>query len=380
MLKKAYVLVVVCLLGLPLLGGAQKDLSVCEGNVTVYANTPYKLSFTGRSGKDKSGLFQYYPTTELSNNSLWIQFKPTHNGLLSILSQSTLDEYYVSVFDTDKGSFCSTLSAKKANLLRQQTKKGGDTSALSLTITEGFSYWVAFTGPKGKTGALDFSLNYIPLSKDGKRLKDSLLLNLAYDKSLPVYGIHIRNAVNNARVIARVTLSMAGELDGSYSGSDILVNNKRRLKANVQVDAEGYYSKDYTNHVILPENHHDTITLNPISRGAIAKLDEIYFVGGKATIAEESYPRLKRLKDFLILNPSISIEVQGHVNDEGKRSITSFKLSKKRADKIVEYLVSSGIDPARLSAVGFGNTRPIFPEPTSEEEREANRRVEIKIR
>jgi len=138
--------------------------------------------------------------------------------------------------------------------------------------------------------------------------------------------------------------------------------------------------KDYTNHIILPENHHDTITLNPISRGAIAKLDEIYFVGGKATIPEESYPRLKRLKDFLILNPSISIEVQGHVNDEGKRSITSFKLSKKRADKIVEYLVSSGIDPARLSAVGFGNTRPIFPEPTSEEEREANRRVEIKIR
>lgn len=380
MFKKAYVVLAIGLGVFPCDGTSQKDLSACEGNVTLNANSPYKLAFTGRNGKDKSGLSLYFPYTEISNNSLWLQFKPTHQGLLNILSTSSLESYYISVFDIDKGNFCSLLSDKKANLLVQKSKKGSDTAGLSLSILEGQTYWVAFTGTKGKGGTIDFSFNYTPLTKDGNPLKDSLLLNLAYDKALPVYGIHLRNATNNASVIARVTLSMAGDLDGSYSGSDILVNNKRRLKANIQVDAEGYYSRDYTNHIILAENQHDTIKLNPISQGAIAKLDEIYFIGGKATIAEESYPRLKRLKDFLILNPSISIEVQGHVNDEGKRSFTSFKLSKKRANKIVEYLIASGIEPSRLSAIGFGNTLPIYPEPTSEEEREANRRVEIKIK
>lgn len=380
MLKQAYVFLILGLFLIDFHLCGQKDLSACEGNVAVYANSPYKLSFSGRSGKDKSGLASYFPKTEISNNSLWLQFNPSHNGFLSIVSTSTLDTYITAIFDTEKGSFCSLLSSKKANLMITKAKNGVDTSSISLNVKEGISYWVVFNGQKGKTGSINFSFNYIPLTKDGKRLKDSLLLNLAYDHSLPVYGIHLRNALNDASVIGRVTLSMAGDLDGSYSGSDILVNNNRKLKANVQVDAEGFYSKDFTNHIILPENKHDTIKLNPISRGSIAKLDEIYFVAGKATISEESYPRLKRLKDFLILNPSVSIEVQGHVNDEGSRSITSFRLSKKRADKIVQYLIASGIDATRLSSVGFGNTRPIYPVPSSEEEREANRRVEIKIK
>ena len=91
-------------------------------------------------------------------------------------------------------------------------------------------------------------------------------------------------------------------------------------------------------------------------------------------------PRLKRLKDFLLLNPSISIEVRGHVNDEGGNSLSSQRLSKKRAKRIVDYLISCGIEPERLSAVGYGNTKPIYPKPESEEQKEANRRVEVKIK
>jgi len=55
-------------------------------------------------------------------------------------------------------------------------------------------------------------------------------------------------------------------------------------------------------------------------------------------------------------------------------------LSKKRAKRIVEYLISCGIEPERLSAVGYGNTKPIYPKPESEEQKEANRRVEVKIK
>jgi outer membrane protein OmpA-like peptidoglycan-associated protein len=46
----------------------------------------------------------------------------------------------------------------------------------------------------------------------------------------------------------------------------------------------------------------------------------------------------------------------------------------------VAYLISCGIEPERLSAVGYGNTKPIFPKPESEEQKEANRRVEVKIK
>jgi outer membrane protein OmpA-like peptidoglycan-associated protein len=46
----------------------------------------------------------------------------------------------------------------------------------------------------------------------------------------------------------------------------------------------------------------------------------------------------------------------------------------------VDYLVEGGISSDRLTAIGFGNTKPIYKTPQTEEEKEANRRVEILIR
>ena len=98
-----------------------------------------------------------------------------------------------------------------------------------------------------------------------------------------------------------------------------------------------------------------------------------------AVIADEALPKLKRLKDFLLLNPTISIEIQGHVNEEGKNSMSAHRLSKKRAEKIMKYLITKGIDAKRLKAVGFGNSKPLFESPIDDSQREANRRVEIKV-
>ena len=48
-----------------------------------------------------------------------------------------------------------------------------------------------------------------------------------------------------------------------------------------------------------------------------------------AIILEESAPKLNRLRDFLLVNPTVNIEIQGHVNGDGKQSMKSKRLSKK---------------------------------------------------
>jgi outer membrane protein OmpA-like peptidoglycan-associated protein len=53
-------------------------------------------------------------------------------------------------------------------------------------------------------------------------------------------------------------------------------------------------------------------------------------------------------------------------------------LSELRAKAVVDYLISKGVDPDRLSYIGCGSTKPIAPN-TTEEGRALNRRVEIKI-
>ena len=80
------------------------------------------------------------------------------------------------------------------------------------------------------------------------------------------------------------------------------------------------------------------------------------------------------------MNPSVNIEIQGHVNGDGEKSLLAKKLSKKRAKNILQYLHKAGISPKRLSAKGFGFTKPVYEHPENEVQKEANRRVEILIK
>jgi outer membrane protein OmpA-like peptidoglycan-associated protein len=338
------------------------------------------LKFKGKSGKDKSGIQSYCDLPVSSNNLVWLQFHPPHSGRMNLALKTSGDSIIVFIFETSVTDDCGSISSKKATLVTCENRSALDTLNPIYKCSADKNYYIALYVNKGKAPLIDLKLNYTPLTSEGTVLKDSLLLNLAYSKELPVYGIHFRDELTGFPVIAKLSLVASSLIDGTYRGSDILVNNQRKLKASLRIDSEGYYSKDIFEHPIPSTTHHDTIFLAPITHGAITKLDDIYFAGGLAIILEESMPRLKRLKDFLLLNPTISIEVQGHVNDEGGNSLSSQRLSKKRAKRIVAYLISCGIEPERLSAVGYGNTKPIFPKPESEEQKEANRRVEVKIK
>lgn len=74
----------------------------------------------------------------------------------------------------------------------------------------------------------------------------------------------------------------------------------------------------------------------------------------------------------------VEIEINGHTDNIGKEADNQ-KLSEKRAEAIVDYLVSKGIEKRRLSAAGFGSTQPIASNET-EEGRKKNRRATFLIR
>ena len=86
------------------------------------------------------------------------------------------------------------------------------------------------------------------------------------------------------------------------------------------------------------------------------------------------------MRDFLLVNAGVNIEIQGHVNGDGTQRFSSKRLSKKRAKEIVRHLISAGISSKRLSAKGFGFSNPVYKLPQNEMEKEANRRVEILIK
>jgi outer membrane protein OmpA-like peptidoglycan-associated protein len=76
-------------------------------------------------------------------------------------------------------------------------------------------------------------------------------------------------------------------------------------------------------------------------------------------------------------NPTAKIEIAAHTDDVGSDEF-NYKLSEKRAQEIVKYLVNKKINPNRLLAKGYGKSKPVI-EDTTEEARARNRRVELKI-
>lgn len=106
-------------------------------------------------------------------------------------------------------------------------------------------------------------------------------------------------------------------------------------------------------------------------------LDNLHFETGKWTITSSSYAELDELVRYLSLKKNISIEIGGHTDSDGDEA-SNQQLSQKRADAVKAYLVKKGIAAGRISAVGYGELKPVASNATAEG-KALNRRTEVKI-
>ena len=111
--------------------------------------------------------------------------------------------------------------------------------------------------------------------------------------------------------------------------------------------------------------------------GEKLKIDNLNFVINSFAVVPESRGKLYELLLVLQKNPSLKIEIQGHLCC---MPIDRTDLSTQRAKAIYNFLIANDVSRARLSYKGFGSSDPIYPLPEKDEkERAANRRVEILI-
>jgi outer membrane protein OmpA-like peptidoglycan-associated protein len=118
--------------------------------------------------------------------------------------------------------------------------------------------------------------------------------------------------------------------------------------------------------------------------GQTLLLENFQFYPGRHIPLKGSEKILKKLVKILEDNPTLKIEIQGHIccqpsgtdgidNDTGE-----WGLSINRAKYVYQYLIKEGIDPSRLSYKGFGASKPLVEE-TNSEAMQMNRRVEIMV-
>ena len=104
-------------------------------------------------------------------------------------------------------------------------------------------------------------------------------------------------------------------------------------------------------------------------------LRNVLFETGSAELKPESFYELNYLRDLMINNPTLVIQINGHTDNVGSAE-NNFALSQNRAKAVYNYLIENNIQTARLSYKGFGESKPIESNET-DWGRQSNRRTEF---
>lgn len=112
-------------------------------------------------------------------------------------------------------------------------------------------------------------------------------------------------------------------------------------------------------------------------RGLVVTLGDILFESGKSQLKVNSTERLYKLTSFLKTYPDRTLMIEGHTDNVGGDE-SNIVLSQKRAESVRIFLLEQGVNNARLSAIGKGESFPVASN-ESDSGRALNRRVEVII-
>ena len=171
--------------------------------------------------------------------------------------------------------------------------------------------------------------------------------------------------------------------DGVYDNEDKCIQTPG-AKENLgcpwpDKDGDGVFDKDDQCPTIagVPENHGcpklDKKELETIKYA----FENLEFETGKDIIRTHSFPSLNSLAALLVSKPSYGLKIEGHTDNVGSDE-KNMILSQKRADAVKAYLMKKGVKSTYLETYGYGETKPIATNETTEG-KQKNRRVEMNI-
>jgi OOP family OmpA-OmpF porin len=143
-----------------------------------------------------------------------------------------------------------------------------------------------------------------------------------------------------------------------------------------QLESKGtyYYQTIVTEKAMEQEVTADSLA-DEIKKSGHVAVYGIHFDTGKATILPDSENILGQIVKLLQDDASLKLRVEGHTDSQGNAAANQ-TLSEKRAQAVVTWLTGKGVSAARLTAKGFGATKPVADNGT-EDGRAKNRRVEL---
>jgi flagellar motor protein MotB len=372
-------------LQIPLFYAQKTEYSTCVEAVNIFENGDFRIQLDGAE-KDREDISRYTVLSKLSEKKhLWLNYYAEQSGELTFNASCAESALQFVVFKAEKNAVCDDLSSGLAEIVRVHVADNSKVVGLDYKPTDGILYAlelkegdriaVLLATDPGVKANINLSWNFT--QKDA--VQDSKIVDRRYDDFATTQRFKVIDKLTRKPLIANFSIEGNKDLDGLYIGSEFLFNLDRNAKLLVKCDTEGYFYKDSLYVVHSYEDNEYIIELERVAKGKSISIQSIEFIPGSSEIKESSFSDLRRLRDFLALNSQINIEIQGHVFALGENSLAAQRVSEARAKRVLKYLTDNGIDAKRMSATGYGNTRPLYEKPKFFYEEQANRRVEIVV-
>lgn len=359
-------------------------ISDCFGALALSKSGGHNVAFPATAGTYDDVEKYADQLTLPETNSVWFRFKAPFAGVLDIESVAKECSFEFAMF-SPKEMDCKDLAAGTAELLFAREYKDGHLKLTHqefsfLKLKEGQLVTFMFNSVEEHNKRLDLKVEFLPENHEATVKEMMNLADLRRDETLPSYRIAVRDAVTKLPVESKIIIKESKFFDAFYNASDLLFTLDRSLRFELSVDAYGYFPADSSIKIRDFEGDVETIIeVIPVMEGSRMKLEGIGFMPQSDVFTEDAELKMQRLRDFMGLNSTVVIEVHGHVHSMGANTFRAKKLSRKRAKRVVNYLIAAGIEKDRMTYKGFGNSEMLYPEAKTVEEEQANRRVEIKV-
>lgn len=363
-----------------------EDTIYHSGSISGFGTTK---EFDGNNLDDKK-------TFEKEANSIWYLIKAPESGIFTfdIVTENENDDWDFLLYQ-HKTTFCKRIKESKIKPIRSNLSRSPITGlsesatesfmsagvnsnySKSIQVTRGDEFVLVVNNPKRSGGKHTLILHF-PKKKIIEKIVEE-----KQPANTTLFKMEIKDAKTKQPITGYASVydlqRKVIELD-EVANYENLVSKKNR-KVTIEAYAKGYMlvSKEYKTSKSR-SNCLAEVLLEKIEPGKKVNLTNIQFYGDKFNVLPTAKPSLKALLLFMERNPTVKIEIEGHVNGPGNRNTKAYKeLSYNRAYTVKAHLIKNGILKDRVDFKGYGNSQMLYPKPKSLYQESANRRVEIKI-
>lgn len=357
---------------------------------------------------NKKSLYSF----EQEHNTAWYKFTIPENATLAfeIVPLSIKDDYDFILYKFSDSNTCKDIVQKKIipvrtcisrNNIEIKGKTGlskdateeyihsgpGQSYSKAIKVNKGEIYYLVLDNvyPGGQGHIIN--LHYTDLVKAQEIIKE------APPKGKHKINLIITDKESEEPINAKIEIYKTGNKSKKKPDYHFTKVSKcsfftdKGLSYNILISAKGYIN--YSNEIKINRDSTEVtinVDLEKIIAGKNFIIDNIFFYGNLAKMLPNSEPALDHLLTFLKDNPTVKIEIQGHVNwpssygkQDKKQKEFNIQLSNDRAKAVFDYLVKNKIDANRLTYKGYGSSRMLYPDAVAPSQLQQNRRVEIMV-